>query len=175
MMIERTEIKWLPLSSLPLQLSWLSTIFTLICYNPHPGKSVGEQLRPDDHHSQLWRLLGDEHVLLLHRQHPCLLPLQGWCHHMGRGRDIKNYFLEIFQFSKKIDKKNLPKLFRWEGGGKGRVIKIKLENNYFRRIIQFSEKIDKNICGPNFFDPKLTQPKLFQTERTRFTHLLLEA
>ena len=27
-----------------------------------------------------------------------------------------------------------------------------------------SVKINKNILGPNFFDPKLTRPKLFQTE-----------
>ena len=32
--------------------------------------------------------------------------------------------------------------------------------------------VDNNIMGPNFFDPKLTWPKLFQTERTRLTHLL---
>ena len=36
----------------------------------------------------------------------------------------------------------------------------------FLEIIQFSEKIDTNILGPNFFDPELTRPKLFQTERT---------
>ena len=29
------------------------------------------------------------------------------------------------------------------------------------------ENINKNILGPNFFNLKLTQPKLFQTKRTR--------
>ena len=29
------------------------------------------------------------------------------------------------------------------------------------------ENIEKNIWGPNFFDPKLTRPKLFQTKCTR--------
>ena len=43
----------------------------------------------------------------------------------------------------------------------------------FIKMIQFSAKINKTILGPNFFDPKLTRPKLFQTERTqRLTHLL---
>ena len=29
-----------------------------------------------------------------------------------------------------------------------------------------SKKINKNISAPNFFNPKLTRPKLFQTECT---------
>ena len=40
------------------------------------------------------------------------------------------------------------------------------KNWYKTKIIQFSEKINKNILGPYFFDPKLTWPKLFQSERT---------
>ena len=34
-------------------------------------------------------------------------------------------------------------------------------------MIQFGEKIDNNILSPNFFNPKLTQPNVFQTERSR--------
>ena len=41
---------------------------------------------------------------------------------------------------------------------------LKINKNIFLNI---SEKIDKNILGQNFFDPKLTLAKLFQTERTR--------
>ena len=33
-------------------------------------------------------------------------------------------------------------------------------------MVQFSKKIDRNILGTKIFDPKLTWPKLFQTERT---------
>ena len=56
--------------------------------------------------------------------------------------------------------------------------KYQRENNYsakknwekmkliFIKMIQFSSKIDKTILGPNFFDPKLTRPKLFQTDET---------
>ena len=40
----------------------------------------------------------------------------------------------------------------------------KICKNYFLRMVHFSDKIDKDILGPNFFNPKLTGPKLFQTK-----------
>ena len=56
------------------------------------------------------------------------------------------------------------------GSGRGGSVPKKLEKeetSYYLKIIQFSVKIADNILRLNFFDPKLTQPKLFQTERTR--------
>ena len=42
------------------------------------------------------------------------------------------------------------------------------KGSYFLKVY-FSKVYCKyaNILGPNFFDPKDTQPKLFETERTR--------
>ena len=37
----------------------------------------------------------------------------------------------------------------------------------YSSCLSLVDKIDKNILGPNIFDPQLTRPKLFQTERTR--------
>ena len=34
-------------------------------------------------------------------------------------------------------------------------------------MVHLSEKINRNILGPNFFNPKFTRTKLFQTDRTR--------
>ena len=45
-----------------------------------------------------------------------------------------------------------------EGGRRGVISPNKFKK---KRINQFSEKINKNILGPNFFDLKLTWPKLF--------------
>ena len=39
-------------------------------------------------------------------------------------------------------------------------------------MVQSSEKIKKNILGPNFFDPKLSQPKLFQAKCTLSLHII---
>ena len=40
------------------------------------GQCTCQQLRSNNHHTQLWRLLGDEHVFQLHWEHSCLLTLQ---------------------------------------------------------------------------------------------------
>ena len=46
-------------------------------------------------------------------------------------------------------------------GGKSQKAKPKKLKIHLFKIVQCIEKIDKNIFGPNFFDPKLTRPKLF--------------
>ena len=66
-----------------------------------------------------------------------------------RGRSVKKCFLKTIQFNEKINQNIL---------GLGN-----------KKIIQFSEKINKNILGPNFFDPKLTRPKLFSNRAYRET------
>ena len=42
-----------------------------------------------------------------------------------------------------------------------------LEKNHFLGMVKFSEKINNKDFVPKLFDPKLTQPKYFQTGRTR--------
>ena len=72
----------------------------------------------------------------------------------------------IYTANKNCDKKFLSNsllLLRGEGGRRKCEKTLLL---FFIRIVQFSEKIEYNILGKNFFDSKLTRPKLFQTERT---------
>jgi len=38
---------------------------------------------------------------------------------------------------------------------------------YFLLMVQFSKNISKDILKTNYFDQKLTRPKLFQTKLTR--------